>query len=79
MPAAAVIHKMRALSGIIGRKAFEGGKVSEILNPYGSTEVPYFKLLFLRYAEETGIPIGGVKSVDNGRNTKSEGRFLGIF
>jgi hypothetical protein len=37
---------MQALSGIIGRKAFEGGEISEILNTYGSTEVLYFKLFF---------------------------------
>ena len=33
VPAAAVIRGMQALSGIIGRKAFVGGKVSQMLKP----------------------------------------------
>ena len=33
MPAAAVIHGMQALSGIIGRKAFVGGLKSHLLKP----------------------------------------------
>ena len=33
VPAAAVIRGMQALSGIIGRKAFVGGKISQMLKP----------------------------------------------
>ena len=33
VPAAAVIRGVQALSGIIGRKAFVGGKPSLVLNP----------------------------------------------
>ena len=33
VPAAAVIRRVQALSGIIGRKAFVGGKVSQMLKP----------------------------------------------
>ena len=33
VPAAAVIRGVQALSGIIGRKAFVGGKVSQMLKP----------------------------------------------
>ena len=32
VPAAAVIRRVRALSGIIGRKAFVGGMTSLVLN-----------------------------------------------
>ena len=33
VPAAAVIRRVRALSGIIGRKEFVGGMLSLVLNP----------------------------------------------
>ena len=33
VPAAAVIRRVQALSGIIGRKAFVGGIASLVLNP----------------------------------------------
>ena len=33
VPAAAVIRKWLALSGIIGRKAYAGGCLSQMLNP----------------------------------------------
>ena len=33
VPAAAVIRGVQALSGIIGRKAFVGGMVSQMLKP----------------------------------------------
>ena len=33
VPAAAVIRGVQALSGIIGRKAFVGGKISQMLKP----------------------------------------------
>ncbi len=33
VPAAAVIRGVQALSGIIGRKAFVGGEVSQMLKP----------------------------------------------
>ena len=33
VPAAAVIRRVQALSGIIGRKAFVGGKISQMLKP----------------------------------------------
>ena len=79
MPAAAVIRRTQALFGITGRKAIEGGSASEVLNTHGSTGVLHFELLNLRNAGVAGILVVGVKSVDNKRNTKSEGRLLGIF
>ena len=43
----------------------------------GSTEELLSKLQDLRLEEESGIPGVRVKSVDIGRNTSSEGDFLG--
>lgn len=39
MPAAAVIQRVRALSGIIGRKAYVGGAISRGLNLHAQHEI----------------------------------------
>ena len=79
MPAVAVIQRVQALSGFIGRKAFrrlfcklhfkdqsltlERGVILQELNNFGAFRT-------------VGV---GVKSVDIDRTTKGEGRKLGIF
>ena len=39
VPAAAVIRRVQALSGIIGRKAFVGGLSSLVLNPEAQLQI----------------------------------------
>jgi hypothetical protein len=77
VPAAAVIRRVRALSGIIGRKELVGG-LSRLdvkthsstpgLRGYGQTRV---------LVGETGIPGVAVECADIRRNTGGEGRSLG--
>jgi len=78
VPAAAVIHRLQALSGFTGRKASLGGFVSLLLKPlaqpgrnneYGKTK---------RKKEVGGTHGVGVKSVDIVWNTESEGSQLGL-
>jgi hypothetical protein len=74
VPAAAVIRRGQALSGITGRKARVGG--------FGSQDVKAPAQLgevvetVLEVGEESGIPSVVVKCVDIGRNTSGEGGFL---
>ncbi len=75
VPAAAVIRRWRALSGIIGRKGSAGGKVV-YLKSAGLNPVRGWKLSFLSAGEESGIPSVAVKCVDIRRNTSGEGGFL---
>ena len=77
VPAAAVIHMGRALSGIIGCKGCVGGIASQYVKSLGSTEKLRLKLLFLSVEGESGIPSVAVKCVDIRRNTSGEGDFLG--
>ena len=44
----------------------------------GSTEDVHWKLMVLSPGEEGGIPSVEVKFVDIGRNTRSEGDYLGL-
>ena len=75
VPAAAVIRRWRALSGIIGRKEHVGGFLSLEENA-GLNPVWLWILEDLSAGEERGIPSVAVKCVDIGRNTSGEGAFL---
>ena len=55
VPAAAVIRRWQALSGIIGRKARVGGFKSDV-KAHGSTVEGHWKLENLSAEEESGIP-----------------------
>ncbi len=73
MPAAAVIQRVQALSGFIGRKAFRRrfGKLD--FKDQGSTLGRGLILSDLKYSGATGTVGVGVKSVDINRNIKGEG------
>ena len=79
MPAAAVIRRIQALSGITGRKELRRWQSKLLVKAFGSTEYTLSKLPSLRAREVTGIPSVGVKSVDIGRNTDGVGRLLARF
>ena len=74
MPAAAVIRRVQALSGITGRKELRRWHVKRIVKACGSTIHPLFELLSLRMREVIGIPSVAVKCVDIRRNTDGVGR-----
>ena len=76
VPAAAVIRRVQALFGIIGRKAHVGGLASPQVKALGSTEEVLWKLLGLSPGGAGGIPGVEVKFVDIGRNTSGEGGLL---
>ena len=76
VPAAAVIRKGQALSGIIGCKGYAGGLISQTVKSTGSTGELPLKLLDLRIREESGIPSVVVKYVDIRKNTYGESSFL---
>ena len=67
VPAAAVIRRGQALSGIIGRKGYVGGFLSVGFKATAQ---------HLSAGEESGIPSVAVKCVDIRRNTSGEGGFL---
>ena len=75
VPAAAVIRRWQALSGIIGRKGLAGGSLSLMKAP-GSTGEGHWKLGNLSAEEESGIPRVAVKCVEMWRNTSGEGDSL---
>ena len=77
MPAAAVIRKIQALSGITGRKELRRWHRKRTVKGPGSTGDTLFELANSRMEEVSGIPSVGVKSVDIGRNTDGVGRVLG--
>ena len=79
MPAAAVIRRIRALSGVTGRKELRRRLVKRIVKFGGSTINPLFELTNSRVVEVTGISCVGVKSVDIRRNTNGVGRLLDHF
>ena len=79
MPAAAVIRRVQALSGITGRKACVGGCLSVMRNPVAQPYGLYCILDILRNAEASGITGVAVKCVEIGRNTNGEGSLLGII
>ena len=76
MPAAAVIHMGRALSGFIGCKGCVGGIASQSVKSHGSTVELQLKLLFLSIGGESGIPSVTVKCAEIRKNTSGEGDFL---
>ena len=76
MPAAAVIRRIQALSGITGRKELRRWHSKQIVKSCGSTIHPLFELLSLSMREVPGIPSVGVKSVDIGKNTDGVSRVL---
>jgi hypothetical protein len=78
VPAAAVIQRLQALSGFIGRKAFRRLFSMSKLKDRSSTACLVWKLLDLRYKKVVGTLQVGVKSVDMQRNAKSESRLLGV-
>jgi hypothetical protein len=69
VPAAAVIRRIQALSGITGRKELRRWRSKQIVKACGSTIHTLSELLSLKTREVDGIPSVGVKSVDIGRNT----------
>jgi hypothetical protein len=74
VPAAAVIRRVRALSGFIGRKGFRRCLRKLHFKAWGLTSERGVILRRLRYFGATGTYYVGVKSVDMIRNTKGEGR-----
>ena len=78
VPAAAVIRRVQALFGIIGRKARAGGWISPGVKCRSSTpRVP--RILFhWRHVEAGGIPGVAVECVEIRKNTGGEGGLLGV-
>ena len=74
MPAAAVIRRTQALSGITGRKELRRWFIKQSMKYHGSTVNTYSELINLRMREVIGISCVGVKSVDIRRNTDGVGR-----
>ncbi len=79
VPAAAVIRRVRALFGIIGRKAHVGGLVSLTVKVRGSTPGLQGILRGSRQVEVGRIPGVAVECVEIRRNTRGEGGQLGLF
>ena len=74
MPAAAVIQRVQALSGIIGRKAFRRCLSKLQLKDRGSTSATAVILDGLSGIGAIGTVGVGVKSVDIDRNSEGVGR-----
>ncbi len=79
MPAAAVIRRIQALSGITGRKELRRWHSKQSVKLCGSTIHTYLELLGWNMREVAGIPCVGVKSVDIRRNTDGVGRLLAYY
>ena len=79
MPAAAVIRRVQALSGVTGRKELRRLLYKRVMKTIGSTGSLSFELYNSRVSEVAGIPSVGVESVDIRRNTNGVGRRLGYF
>jgi hypothetical protein len=77
VPAAAVIRGVRALSEMIGRKAFVGGFGSLLLNPRAQPWTGSGELQSSSLVEVEGIPGGKVKFIEIGKNTSGESALLG--
>ena len=76
MPAAAVIRRVQALSGMTGRKEMRRWLFKQIVKSGGSTIPLLSELGNLSMVGVAGIAGVGVKSVDISRNTNGEGRRL---
>ena len=79
MPAAAVIRRTQALSGITGRKELRRWHNKWSVKACGSTILLHSKLLSLSTREVDGIPSVGVKSVDIGKNTDGVSSLLARY
>ena len=79
MPAAAVIQRVQALSGFIGRKAFRRFLGKLLFKDPGSTGGRGVILLVLIFGGASGTDGVVVKYVDIIRNSKGEGRMLTNF
>ncbi len=79
VPAAAVIRRVRALFGIIGRKAHVGGFVSLTVKARGSTPGLQGILRGLSQVEVGRIPGVAVECVEIRRNTRGEGGQLDLY
>ena len=79
MPAAAVIRRIQALSGVTGRKELRRRSFKRVVKSGGSTINTLLELGDLRMVEVVGISCVGVKSVDIRRNTNGVGRLLDHF
>ena len=76
MPAAAVIQRVQALSGFIGRKAFRRRPSKLSFKDHGSTGGREVILLSLIIGGASGTDGVVVKYVDIIRNSEGEGRKL---
>ena len=76
VPAAAVIQRVRALSGITGRKGRVGGHHKAAVKVWSSTPDRPRLLEGLSMGEGCRIPGVAVKCVDIWRNTGGEGGIL---
>ena len=74
VPAAAVIRRSQALSGVTGRKELRRRCIKRVMKTEGSTFSLLFELMCSRMVEVTGITSVGVKSVDISRNTNGVSR-----
>ena len=79
MPAAAVIRRTQALSGVTGRKELRRRRAKRVVKIIGSTDNLLFELACSRIVEVAGITSVGVESVDISRNTNGVGRLLDYF
>ncbi len=79
VPAAAVIQRVQALSGFIGRKAFRRWVGKLPFKDYGSTGGRGVRLVGLNNGGVSGTGSVVVKYVDIIRNSKGEGRILTIY
>ena len=76
MPAAAVIQRVQALSGFIGRKAFRRRQEKLLFKDHGLTGGRGVILTCLIFGGASGTDGVVVKYVDIIRNSKGEGRML---
>ena len=76
MPAAAVIRRIRALSGFIGFKGSVDGLLSQLLKVCGSTVKLQLILAVLSTVEVGGIRGVAVKCLDITKNSDCEGSLL---
>ena len=79
MPAAAVIRRTQALSGVTGRKELRRRLCKRVVKLMGSTHELVLELQSSRIVEVSGITSVGVKSVDISKNTDGVGRELDYF
>jgi hypothetical protein len=77
VPAAAVIRRVRALSGITGRKGRVGGSCKGAVKARGSTPGLPDRLRSLSILGASGIPGVAVECVEIRKNTGGEGGSLG--